>query len=367
MAPETGGKLAAAFLTGTASAPTRQSLLEPATNIAYGSAYLHLLTTRHFKGVEKRLSRRYLVVAAYHAGAADVISVFAGSRGGSDAVRRINRLSPATVFRRLMQRLPYKETKQFLENVTIDLQRWDRAVLAERLRPLGKAPEVSKKVAIRRFEEPQPGAARPGPPGAVLARRPPPTPVRPPPRSRRARSALKKFQNPVIASARKYKIKPSLVLSVIKNESAFDPEAVSRAGALGLMQLVPTSGGREAMSFLRGRTATPTRELLFTPDFNIELGTTYLHLLLTRHLGKVENETSRRYAAIASYNTGLSNVARAITGRRNVGKAIERINGMTPDEVYRALMTGLPYGETKAYLARVRRDIALFIDVDDLG
>ena len=30
-------------------------------------------------------------------------------------------------------------------------------------------------------------------------------------------------------------------------------------------------------------------------------------------------------------------------------------------------MTGLPYGETKAYLARVRRDIALFIDVDDLG
>ena len=169
-----------------------------------------------------------------------------------------------------------------------------------------------------------------------------------------------RFRQPVLSAAKRYAIPPSVILSMMKNESAFDPKAVSRAGALGLMQLMPKDGGREALSFLLGRDATPSRDVLFKPAANIEMGTAYLHLLMTRYLGKIEDDTTRLYAAVAAYNTGPSNVARALLGRRDLRGAVARMNAMTSDEVYRTLVRQLPYGETKVYLARVRRDMAIF-------
>ncbi|MFH0934209.1 MAG: murein transglycosylase domain-containing protein, partial [Pseudomonadota bacterium] len=72
----------------------------------------------------------------------------------------------------------------------------------------------------------------------------------------------------------------SLIFAVIKTESAFNPYAVSSAPAYGMMQLVPSSGGREAYRKAKGEDVMPSKEYLFDADNNIELGATYLGVLL---------------------------------------------------------------------------------------
>jgi membrane-bound lytic murein transglycosylase C len=173
------------------------------------------------------------------------------------------------------------------------------------------------------------------------------------------------LRNPVIEMAQKYNLSRALILSVIKNESAFNPRAHSSANALGLMQLVPNSGGKEAYSYLMGQEAVPALEILYDPIENIKLGATYLHLLNTRYFGKVRDEQSRLYLMVAAYNTGAGNVSKAFTGEMKLNPAIEKINRMSSEEVYQHLIAYLPYDETKTYLKRVTRDTKTFADWDD--
>ncbi len=90
----------------------------------------------------------------------------------------------------------------------------------------------------------------------------------------------------------------ALVLSVIRQESAFDVKAVSRAGALGLMQLMPATARRTA-SELGVRFAND--RLLDDPGYNIELGSAYLGHLLDAFGGNY-------VLALAAYNAGPANV-----------------------------------------------------------
>lgn len=175
------------------------------------------------------------------------------------------------------------------------------------------------------------------------------------------------LREPILKYAKRFRVKPSLILAVIKNESDFDPSVVSAKGAHGLMQLVPESGGREAMSFLNGRETTPSAAYLRRPKANIELGTTYLHILQSRYFGAIQNPLSRRHAVIAAYNAGPSRVARAITGTPNLADAIRQINRMAPAQLYRRLLERLPHAETRVYLARVTRDLSRFSALDRFG
>jgi membrane-bound lytic murein transglycosylase C len=149
----------------------------------------------------------------------------------------------------------------------------------------------------------------------------------------------------------------SLVFAVIRTESAFNPYAVSSAPAYGMMQLVPSSGGREAYRKAKGQDLMPSKEYLFDADNNIELGSTYLSVLFNdTPLREIRDPVSREYCAIAAYNTGPSNVFRAFSKQRGKARqeeAIDRINAMKPDEVYDALRTKLPYEETRGYVAKV--------------
>ena len=76
------------------------------------------------------------------------------------------------------------------------------------------------------------------------------------------------------------KVSRSLIYAIIKIESSFNPYAVSSAPAYGMMQLVPTSGGREAYRKARGQDVIPSKEFLFDADNNIELGAAYRGVLL---------------------------------------------------------------------------------------
>ena len=111
-------------------------------------------------------------------------------------------------------------------------------------------------------------------------------------------------------------IDPLLVVAVIRTESAFNAYAVSGVGAMGLMQMMPTTG-----SFLATQRGTTLRhrQTLFDVELNIELGTAYLAALL-REFGTVE-------AALLAYNGGPSYARRALRSagaRRRFGAGYPR-------------------------------------------
>lgn len=162
-----------------------------------------------------------------------------------------------------------------------------------------------------------------------------------------------KFQDSVIRNARRFNQPPALIYAIMEAESSFNPYAVSHVPAYGLMQIVPTTAGRDCHQLIYGRPGTPTREYLFVPENNIRMGTAYLHILDTRYLKMVQNPRSREYCVIAGYNTGSGNVLRAFHRDRN--QAVARINAASPREVYEHLVRNLPYQETRNYLPKVVR------------
>jgi membrane-bound lytic murein transglycosylase C len=151
--------------------------------------------------------------------------------------------------------------------------------------------------------------------------------------------------------AAQYHVSPTLVLAIMRTESNFNPFAVSGAPAYGLMQLVPTSGGREAYKHVQGVDQTPTAEYLFDPDHSIELGSAYLGVLSNTEFHAVDNPDSRDYCVIAAYNTGPRNVTRTFANDKK--EAFDNINHMDSTALYDKLRTGLPMEETRVYVVRV--------------
>ncbi|EGI78187.1 murein transglycosylase domain-containing protein [Hylemonella gracilis] len=165
-----------------------------------------------------------------------------------------------------------------------------------------------------------------------------------------------RYASVVRKHSEKNEVNRSLIYAIIRIESAFNPYAVSSAPAYGMMQLVPSSGGRDAYRKARGEDLAPSKEFLFVPENNIELGTTYLGLLLhDSPLNDIRDPLAREYCAIAAYNTGTGNVYRAFSekaGKARQDEAIDRINAMRADAVYNALRLKLPYEETRGYIVK---------------
>lgn len=92
----------------------------------------------------------------------------------------------------------------------------------------------------------------------------------------------------VEAAAKRHGVELALVKAVVAAESAYDTQAVSRVGALGLMQIMPGTGADYGVS---------EREKLFDPEINLDTGTRHLKRLL----GKYKNDYGR---VIMAYNAG---------------------------------------------------------------
>ena len=157
--------------------------------------------------------------------------------------------------------------------------------------------------------------------------------------------------------AAKSKLDEALVFAIIETESAFNPMAKSPVPAYGLMQIVPESAGMDVTQQLFGKGRILTPSYLYASEKNIEIGTIYLNILLSRYLKGIEDPLSRLYCSIAAYNTGAGNVAKAFIGTRRLSKALPKINSMTPDQVYDHLIKNLPYAETQNYLKKVTNRI----------
>lgn len=148
-----------------------------------------------------------------------------------------------------------------------------------------------------------------------------------------------------------------LIVAVIHTESSFNPLAVSHIPAYGLMQVVPSSAGIDVNDFLHNQRAPLEKEYLFVSQQNVEAGSAYLHILNSRYLRKIDDPMSRLYCAIAAYNTGVGNVAKAFNNGQSVGMSdavVAKINAMSPDAVYDFLKVNLPYEETRRYLVKVK-------------
>ncbi len=163
-----------------------------------------------------------------------------------------------------------------------------------------------------------------------------------------------KYRPLVDKFAQTYNISPSLVFAVMRTESNFNPFAVSPAPAYGLMQLVPSSGGRDAYKRAKGSDTIPSKQYLFDAENNIELGVAYLNVLAFNQLDEVTDPVSREYCVISAYNTGAGNVLRAFGGSsKNRDAALRDINQLSPPAVYDQLRKRLPYAETRQYLYKV--------------
>lgn len=160
------------------------------------------------------------------------------------------------------------------------------------------------------------------------------------------------YADDVLAAARRYRVAPSLIYGVIEVESAFNPYAVSPAKAYGLMQVVPSTAGRDVYERIKKQSGEPSREELFRASFNIDIGSAYLHLLDDVYLRRIRDPASREFVMIASYNGGAGSSLRAFDGNRD--RAIDRINGMTPSQVFAQIVERHPFGETRRYLEKVR-------------
>jgi soluble lytic murein transglycosylase len=135
--------------------------------------------------------------------------------------------------------------------------------------------------------------------------------------------------NVISANAAKNGIDPNLVLGIIRQESAFQESARSRANARGLMQLLPSTGRILARDGVVGRY---TVSKLYRPEANIVLGTRHLARLLERFEGKVE-------LALAAYNAGVNRAEewRNDFGTVDVAEFVERV----------------PFAETRGYIKQV--------------
>src|SRR5437867_1061813 len=126
-----------------------------------------------------------------------------------------------------------------------------------------------------------------------------------------------KAYDPIIAeAAAKYGLDPILIRSVMRTESAFDPTAVSRVGAMGLMQLMP--GVADSLGV----------ENPFDPRENVMAGARLLRELLDRYRGNVP-------LALAGYNAGPAAVSKHGHGRippfKETRNYVKRITGLIAD------------------------------------
>lgn len=134
--------------------------------------------------------------------------------------------------------------------------------------------------------------------------------------------------------AGKARIDPMLVAGLIRQESGFQADAVSRAGALGLMQVLP----KTARNVARSAHVRYARQRLFEPGYNLRLGTTYLASLL-RSFGSLE-------AALAAYNAGEDRVITWQAGRSFTEPA--------------EFVESIPFTETREYVQIVIRNAEIY-------
>lgn len=134
-----------------------------------------------------------------------------------------------------------------------------------------------------------------------------------------------KYKKEISECSQKYDIDESLIYAIIKSESSFYPNRESKAGACGLMQIMPNT-----MKYIKGDSKLD-KDKLFEPSFNIEVGTKYLRYLF--------NKFKKTELVICAYNAGEGNIKKWLNDTRY------SLDGET--------LIDIPFLETRKYLKKV--------------
>ena len=150
----------------------------------------------------------------------------------------------------------------------------------------------------------------------------------------------RRYAEYVSEASERFGVEENMIYAIIKAESGFRATVVSRAGAIGLMQVIPDTflfDIREKIDM-----AESPSSVLFSARENILAGT-YYYSYLRKHFG-AERE------ALAAYNAGIGNVTRWLAD-----PAYADLKGLIPDAI--------PIAETRAYIARVQANKAHYDDL----
>ena len=140
---------------------------------------------------------------------------------------------------------------------------------------------------------------------------------------------LSRFDPAIEAAAREFRLDADLLRGLAAAESGGDPDAVSGAGARGLLQLMPATAREQAS---RLGLAAPPDEGLFLPELNLRLGASYLASLLRRYEGS-------EAFAVAAYHAGPTRV--------------DRWRGALPGADPMTVIEREAFPETRAHVRRV--------------
>lgn len=143
------------------------------------------------------------------------------------------------------------------------------------------------------------------------------------------------YEGPIARLQRERGGDPLVMLALIRQESFFDPHAGSAAGALGLTQVIPSTG-REVAAALGMANFDPAQ--LFRPYISVAIGGAYLATQLERFDGNL-------YYALAAYNGGPG---MALEARDRAGGDIDLFVEL------------LPFAETRVYVRRVMTHLAFY-------
>lgn len=138
-----------------------------------------------------------------------------------------------------------------------------------------------------------------------------------------------KYTDEVRESSRHFQVDPFLTLAIIQIESNFQPQTVSKKGAIGLMQLMPETAN---WAVYMGGFPPVSKKDLNRPEVNIGIGCWYLS-----YLDKAFN--GNRVAVVAAYNAGPGNVRKWLD------------NGVWDGRL--ETISHIPFGETRHFVQRV--------------
>lgn len=138
----------------------------------------------------------------------------------------------------------------------------------------------------------------------------------------------------VCTAAKKYDIDPYLVLALMRQESLFNHNALSKSGAIGLMQILPSTGQGIAKKL---KIAWPSKQVLYKPETNIQVGVDFLSYLKDRF-------HNNHAHVLSGYNAGPNATQRWLK------------DNQTLDE----FVASIPYSETNGYVTRVLKNYWIY-------
>lgn len=169
----------------------------------------------------------------------------------------------------------------------------------------------------------------------------------------------KKYLPLIKKYADKYNLEPTLILGLIRTESAFNPRAFSRRPdgtpmACGLMQLIPTQAARDAHKALYKQDKIVKPEFLYNPEENIKMGCWYVNNLKRwwksrekKWYNRNSSDKKIEYYTISSYNQGMGTI-------RKYAHRPHMLIDKSENETYRILTTDKNIShEGRNYLKKV--------------